>query len=97
MYNLSVDEISMVDGGGDGAYSGNGSYNPSNSTNYGGQGGGKIGNPNTASPSCTGGVLTGALSGAAGGAMAGGPVGALGGAIIGGALGALGGLGGCAQ
>ncbi|HBV75486.1 MULTISPECIES: hypothetical protein [Vibrio] len=38
MYNLSVDEISMVDGGGDGAYSG--SNTSGGHTTYGGQGNG---------------------------------------------------------
>lgn len=39
MYNLSVDEISMVDGGGDGSYN----NSPSTGTSYGGQGGGFVG------------------------------------------------------
>ncbi|USD61668.1 hypothetical protein J4N45_06825 [Vibrio sp. SCSIO 43140] len=79
MYNLSVDEISMVDGGGDGGssnknYSGypakNGSYNKPSQGSL--------------SPSCVGGALAGFLGGVMTGGLLGGAVGLNGGAYAGG-------------
>ncbi len=76
MYNLNVEEILMVDGGGDGGYNGQGGGGMTTGPGYGGQsngnGSGNLGNSSAAgqglgSGSCSNGVAGGMVGGMSGG------------------------------